>query len=74
MQSLDLSSILVDSLIICESPNWEVRKSNSEPSKPVVSIEHQSLDLALKSPIIIVRSGLPHNNASTFNFRFDLNV
>ena len=51
-----------------------MRKANSEPSKLVISIEHQSLDLALKLPIIKVRNGLPHNNASKFNFRFDLNV
>ena len=48
MQDLELSSICVGSFIICESPNREVRKSSSEPSKLVISIEHQSLDLALK--------------------------
>ena len=74
MQDLELSSICVGSFIICESPNWEVRKSSSEPSKLVISLEHQSLDLALKSPIITVKNGLPHNNASKFNFRFDLNI
>ena len=50
------------------------QKSSSEPSKLVISIQHQSLDLALKSPIITARNGFPHNNASKFNFRFDLNV
>ena len=49
MQDLELSSICVGSFIICKSPNWEVRKSNSKPSKLVISIEHQSLDLAFKS-------------------------
>ena len=28
--------------------NWDVRKSNYEPSKLVVSFEHQYLDLSLK--------------------------
>ena len=73
MQDLELRSICVGSFIICESPNWEVRKSSSEPSKLVMSIEHQSLDLALKSPIITVGNELPHNNVSKFNFRLDLN-
>ena len=50
-----------------------MRKSSSEPSKLVMPIEHQSLDLALKSPIITVGNELPYNNASKFNFRLDLN-
>ena len=72
MQDPELLGICVGSFIICESSNWEVTKSSSEPSKLVISIE--SLDLALKSPIVTVRNGLPHDNASKFNFRFDLNV
>ena len=40
-----------------ESPNWDMRKSSSEPSKLVVSFEHQSLDLSLKSQIMTVRNG-----------------
>ena len=74
MQGLELSSICASSFIICKSPNWEVRKSSSEPSKLVISIEHQSLDLALKSPIITARNGLPYNKVSKFNFRFDVEV
>ena len=74
MQDPKLLGICVGSFIICESSNWEVTKSSSEPSKLVISIEHQSLSLALKSPIITVRNGLPHDNASNFNVRFDLNV
>ena len=74
MQDLDLSTICVASFIICESPNWKVRKSSSELSKLVISMEHQSLDLALKSTIVTVRNGLLHNNVSRINFRFDLNV
>ena len=74
MQDLESSNICVGYFIICESPNWENRKSSFEPSKLAISIKHQSLDLTLKSPIITVRDGLPHNNASKLNFRFDLNV
>ena len=51
-----------------------MRKSSSEPSKIVISIKNQSLDLALKSPIMTVRNVLPRNNASKFSFRFDLNI
>ena len=74
IQDLELSCIYISYFIICESLNWEVRKSSSEPWKLVISIERQSLDLALKSPIMTVRNGFPHNNASRFNFKFDLNV
>ena len=74
MQDLELSSTCVGSVIIYKSPNWDVRKSSCEPSNRVISVEHQSLDFALKSPIITVRNGLPHNNGSKFNIRFDLNV
>ena len=41
----------------------------------VISIEHQPLKLALESLIMTVRRNeLPHNIASKFNFRFDVNV
>ena len=40
-------------------PKLRREKTNSEPSKLVKSLEHQSLILALKSPIITVRNGLP---------------
>ena len=80
MKDLELWSIYVGlcfsmcEFIICESSNGAVRKSCSEPSKLVISFEHQSLDLALKSPIMTVRRGLLHNSTSRFNFRFDLNI
>ena len=74
MHGLGLSIICVSSFITCESLNQEVRKSSSEPPKQVISIGHQSLDLALKAPIITVRNGLPRKNVSKFNVRFDLNV
>ena len=68
MQDLELSSICVGYFIICESPNWEVRKSSSEPSKLVLSAQHQSLDF------ITATNGLPHKSAHKFNFIFDLNI
>ena len=74
IQYLELSSICVGSFVIRESPNCVVRKSSSEPSKLVISIEHESLDLALKSPIKTVRNGLPHDNLSKSGFKFDLNI
>ena len=49
----------------------KLRKSSSEPSKVVISLEPQSLDLALKSPIMTVRNGFDLNSK---DFRFDLNV
>ena len=52
----------------------KVRKSSSKPLKLVILVECRPLDSALKSSIITVRDRLPHNNASKFNFRFDLNV
>ena len=41
-----------------------MRKSGSEPSTLVLSFDHQSSDLALKSPVMVVRNGLLHNNHS----------
>ena len=63
IQDLELSSICVGSFIICESPNWVVRR-----------FETSYFNLALKSPIMTVRNGLPHDNAPKFKFRFDLNT
>ena len=48
----------MDSLIICCNPNWEVTQSVLEPSYVVISLLHQGLDFALKSPRMTVRKGL----------------
>ena len=57
MQDFECSGMWFGSIIFCESPNWEVRKSSPESSKLVRSFEQQSSDLELKSPIMTVRSG-----------------
>ena len=49
----------------------KLRKSSSEPWKLVISLEPQSLDLALKSPIMTVKNGFDLNSK---DFRFDLNI
>ena len=45
----------VGSLIICCNPNWEVTPSVLEPWYVVISLLHQRLDFALKSPRATVR-------------------
>ena len=73
-QDLEFSKLCVCSVIICDKPNFEVRSWIWEPSKLVLSILHQCLDFALKSPIIIVRSGLRLDNEWKFTSRFHLNI
>ena len=74
IQDLDFFKMWVGSLIICDKPNFEARSWNSEPSELVLSISHHCLDFAWKSPIIIVRNGLPLHNESRFSSRSDLNI
>ena len=59
MQDFEFLGVCVDSSIICESPNWELRKSGCEPSKLVTSYEHQSVDL--------IRWSIEMNEAKSFS-------
>ena len=74
IQDLEFSKMCVDSVIICNEPNFEVRSSILEPSKLVLSIWHRCFNFALKLQIIIVRNGLQLDNKSRFSSRFDLNI
>ena len=74
IQDLEFSKMCVDSVIISDKPNFEVRSWIWDPSKLVLSILHYCLDTELKSPISIVRNGLHLDNESRFRSRFDLNI
>ena len=62
------------SLISCYNPNWEVMPSIFEASYDVLSLLHQRLDLALKSPRKTVKKGLFAKIVSRFSSKFFRNV
>ena len=64
MQDTECPWMWVGSLIICCSPNWEVKASILEPLERVVSPVYQFLDFALKSPMATIKNGLVAETAS----------
>ena len=74
IEVLEFYKMCVDSVIIWDKPNFEVRRWIWDPSKLVSSILHYCSDIALKSPIVIVSNGFQMDNESKFSSRFHLNI
>ena len=69
-----LCKICVGSFINWCYPNWGVTFSNAFLWDVVLSLQYQTLDFALKSPIATRRKGLFWDKVSKFSLKLSINV